>query len=116
MGILSDILNDAPGVKPLGTVSHMERCLASDRWITIHPHGDEENYRRIEIDEEGTILKGGAMALQGTNIRDFGKNMKDKKPEIEGERIKTKEEFDEKRKKVKQDLDDIYQLIESDKR
>lgn len=116
MGILSDILNDAPGVKPLGTVSHMERCLASDRWITIHPHGDEENYRRIEIDEEGTILKGGAMALQGTNIRDFGKNMKDKKPEIEGERIKTKEEFEEKRKKVKQDLDNIYQLIESDKR
>lgn len=116
MGILSDILNDAPGVKPLGTVSHMERCLASDRWITIHPHGDEENYRRIEIDDDGTILKGGAMALQGTNIRDFGKNMKDKKPEIEGTRIKTKEEFDEKRKKVKQDLDDIYELIESDKR
>lgn len=124
MGILSDILNDAPGVKPLGTVSHMERCLASDslitmdaeQWITIHPNG-EEDYRRIQIDDQtGEILKGGAMALQGTNIRDFGKNMKDKKPEIEGARIKTKEEFDEKRKKVKQDLDDIYELIESDKR
>lgn len=92
MGILSDILNDAPGVKPLGTVSHMERCLASDRWITIHPHGDEENYRRIEIDDDGTILKGGAMALQGTNIRDFGKNMADKK-RVQGMSIKTVDEY-----------------------
>lgn len=74
MGILSDILNDAPGVKPLGTVSHMERCLASDRWITIHPHGDEENYRRIEIDDDGTILRKAAQwrcreLISGTSER-----------------------------------------------
>lgn len=124
MGLLSNLLNDDSGKKAAGSVSDMEKRLASDslitmdaaRWITIHPNG-EEDYRRIEIDDQtGEILKGGAMALQGTNIKDFGKNMKDKKPEIEGERIKTKEEFDEKRKKVKKDLDDIYQLIESDKR
>ena len=124
MGLLSNLLNDNSGKKAAGSVSDMEKRLASDslitmdaaRWITIHPNG-EEDYRRIEIDDQtGEILKGGAMALQGTNIRDFGKNMKDKKPEIEGTRIKTKEEFDKRRKKVKQDLDDIYQLIESDKR
>lgn len=103
MGILSDILNDAPGVKPLGTVSHMERCLASDRWITIHPHGDEENYRRIEIDEEGTILKGGAMALQGTNIRDFGKNMANKE-RVRGMSIKTVDEYRAKEDELYKEL------------
>lgn len=124
MGILSDILNDAPGVKPLGTVSHMERCLASDRWITIHPHGDEENYRRIEIDEEGTILKGGAMALQGTNIKDFGKNMADKK-RVQGMSIKTVDEYRAKEKDLqnklveagkirsKGDFDQAYNLIKN---
>lgn len=103
MGILSDILNDAPGVKPLGTVSHMERCLASDRWITIHPHGDEENYRRMEIDDDGTILKGGAMALQGTNIRDFGKNMADKK-RVQGMSIKTVDEYRAKEDELYKEL------------
>lgn len=124
MGILSDILNDAPGVKPLGTVSHMERCLASDRWITIHPHGDEENYRRIEIDDDGTILKGGAMALQGTNIRDFGKNMADKK-RVQGMSIKTVDEYRAKEKDLqnklveagkmrnKGDFDQAYNLIKN---
>lgn len=124
MGILSDILNDAPGVKPLGTVSHMERCLASDRWITIHPHGDEENYRRIEIDDDGTILKGGAMALQGTNIRDFGKNMADKK-RVQGMSIKTVDEYRAKEKELqnklveagkmrnKGDFDQAYNLIKN---
>lgn len=103
MGMLSDILNDAPGVKPLGTVSHMERALASDRWITIHPHGDEENYRRIEIDEEGTILKGGAMALQGTNIRDFGKNMANKE-RVRGMSIKTVDEYRAKEDELYKEL------------
>ena len=103
MGILSDILNDAPGVKPLGTVSHMERCLASDRWITIHPHGDEENYRRMEIDDDGTILKGGAMALQGTNIRDFGKNMANKE-RVRGMSIKTVDEYRAKEDELYKEL------------
>jgi hypothetical protein len=115
MGILSDILNDAPAVIPLGNVSRMERCLASDRWITIHPHGDEEDYRRIEIDDNGTILKGGAVALQGTNIRDLGKNAREKRLEIEGKKFKTEEEYQEKEKRLKQDLDEINLLIESDK-
>ena len=124
MGLLSNLLNDNSGKKAAGSVSDMEKSLASDslitmdaeQWITIHPNGEGDN-RHIQIDDQtGEILKGGAMALQGTNIKDFGKNMKDNKPEIEGGRIKTKEEFDEKRKKVKKDLDDIYQLIESDKR
>ena len=103
MGILSDILNDAPGVKPLGTVSHMERCLASDRWITIHPHGDEENYRRIEIDDDGTILKGGAMALQGTTLRDFGKNMANKE-RVRGMSIKTVDEYRAKEDELYKEL------------
>lgn len=115
MGML-ELLEDGPKMRKMPQV--MDALLAEDKdqWITIHPNGEGDN-RHVQIDDQtGEILKGGAVALLGTNIRDFGKNMKDKKPEIEGERIKTKEEFDEKRKKVKQDLDDIYQLIESDKR
>ena len=116
MGIKELLEGNAP-VKTRVSLA-LDELLAEDKeqWITIHPNG-EEDYRRIQIDDQtGEILKGGAVALQGTNIRDFGKNMKNQKPEIEGHRFKTKEEFDKKRKKVKQDLDDIYQLIESDKR
>ena len=53
------------------------RGMAEDRWITIHPGGDEDNYRRIEInDETGEIEKGlGA----GTNIKDLSKTLKAKK-------------------------------------
>lgn len=132
MGILSDFLNDAPGVKPLGTVSHMERCLASDslitmdaeQWITIHPNG-EEDYRRIQIDDQtGEILKGGAMALQGTNIRDFGKNMANKE-RVRGMSIKTVDEYRAKEKDLqnklveagkmrnKGDFDQAYNLIKN---
>ncbi len=123
MGILSDILNDAPSVKPLGNVSHMEKCLASDsmitmdaeQWITIHPNGEGDN-RHIQIDDQtGEILKGGAVALQGTNIRDFGKNAREKRLEIEGKKFKTEEEYQEKEKRLKQDLDEINRLAESDK-
>ena len=32
--------------------------MAEDRWITIHPGGDLDVNRRIEIDDEGYILKG----------------------------------------------------------
>ena len=39
------------------------RGMAEDRWITIHPGGDLDVNRRIEIDEDGTILKGGAISL-----------------------------------------------------
>ena len=115
MGLLSNLLNDDSGKKAAGSVSDMEQALASDRWITIHPHGDEEDYRRIEIDDDGTILKGGAVALQGTNIRDLGKNAREKRLEIEGKKFKTKEEYQEKEKKLKQDLDEINRLAESDK-
>lgn len=115
MGLLSNLLNDNSGKKAAGSVSDMEKALASDRWITIHPHGDEEDYRRIEIDKEGTILKGGAVALQGTNIRDLGKNAREKRLEIEGKKFKTEEEYQEKEKRLKQDLDEINRLAESDK-
>ena len=59
------------------------RGMAEDRWITIHPGGDEANYRRIEIDDEtGEIEKGlGA----GTNIKDLSKTLKDKKNSQENE-------------------------------
>lgn len=59
------------------------RGMAEDRWITIHPGGDEDNYRRIEInDETGKIEKGlGA----GTNIKDLSKTLKDKKNSQENE-------------------------------
>ena len=111
MGILSDILNDAPGVKPLGTVSHMERCLASDsliamdaeQWITIHPNGEGDN-RHIQIDDEtGEILKGGAVALLGTNIKDFGKNMKNKE-RGRGMSIKTVDEYRAKEDELYKEL------------
>ena len=57
--------------------------MAEDRWITIHPGGDEDNYRRIEInDETGEIEKGlGA----GTNIKDLSKTLKAKKNSQENE-------------------------------
>ena len=59
------------------------RGMAEDRWITIHPGGDEDNYRRIEInDETGEIEKGlGA----GTNIKDLSKTLKAKKNGKENE-------------------------------
>ena len=59
------------------------RGMAEDRWITIHPGGDEDNYRRIEInDETGEIEKGlGA----GTNIKDLSKTLKAKKNGQENE-------------------------------
>lgn len=59
------------------------RGMAEDRWITIHPGGDEDNYRRIEInDETGEIEKGlGA----GTNIKDLSKTLKAKKNSQENE-------------------------------
>lgn len=57
--------------------------MAEDRWITIHPGGDEDNYRRIEInDETGEIEKGlGA----GTNIKDLSKTLKAKRKGEEAE-------------------------------
>ena len=59
------------------------RGMAEDGWITIHPGGDEDNYRRIEInDETGEIEKGlGA----GTNIKDLSKTLKAKKNSQENE-------------------------------
>lgn len=111
MGLLSKLLNDNSGKKAAGSVSDMEKRLASDslitmdaaRWITIHPNG-EEDYRRIEIDDQtGEILKGGAMALQGTNIKDFGENMKNKK-RVRGMSIKTVEEYQAKEKDLQNKL------------
>ena len=111
MGLLSNLLNDDSGKKAAGSVSDMEKRLASDslitmdaaRWITIHPNG-EEDYRRIEIDDQtGEILKGGAMALQGTNIKDFGENMKNKR-RVRGMSIKTVEEYQAKEKDLQNKL------------
>lgn len=46
MGLLSNLLNDDSGKKAAGSVSDMEQALASDRWITIHPHGFLQGGRR----------------------------------------------------------------------
>lgn len=89
MGML-ELLEDGPKMRKMPQV--MDALLAEDRWITIHPHGDYEDYRRIEIDEEGNILKGGAVALQGTNIKDFSKNMSNK-TRVKGMSFKTEEEY-----------------------
>lgn len=89
MGML-ELLEDGPKMRKIPQV--MDALLAEDRWITIHPHGDYEDYRRIEIDEEGNILKGGAVALQGTNIKDFSKNMSNK-TRVKGMSFKTEEEY-----------------------
>ena len=107
MGIMELLEGNTP-VKTRVSLA-LDELLAEDKeqWITIHPNGEGDN-RHIQIDDQtGEILKGGAVALQGTNIRDFGKNMKDLKPEIEGERIKTKEEFDEKefQKHINKDME-----------
>ena len=90
MGLLSNLLNDDSGKKAAGSVSDMEKALASDRWITIHPHGflqgegeDEtkQYYRRIFIDDEGNIEKGIG---KGHNIKDLSKAMKKEKEGTEG--------------------------------
>lgn len=90
MGLLSNLLNDNSGKKAAGSVSDMEKSLASDRWITIHPHGflqgegeDEtkQYYRRIFIDDDGNIEKGIG---KGHNIKDLSKAMKKEKEEKEG--------------------------------
>ena len=90
MGLLSNLLNDNSGKKAAGSVSDMEKALASDRWITIHPHGflqgegeDEtkQYYRRIFIDDDGNIEKGIG---KGHNIKDLSKAMKKEKEGAEG--------------------------------
>lgn len=45
--------------------------MAEDRWITIHPGGDLDVNRRIEIDDDGYILKGF-----GNKIKDLSANLK----------------------------------------
>lgn len=50
--------------------------MAEDRWITIHPGGDPDVNRRIEIDDDGTILKGFGNKIIGTNLRDLSANLK----------------------------------------
>ena len=112
MGML-ELLEDGPKMRKMPQV--MDALLAEDRWITIHPHGDYEDYRRIEIDEEGNILKGGAVALQGTNIKDFSKNMKDK-TEIEGRKFKTEEEYRKREEEIKNNFSKIRKLIDSGKK
>lgn len=90
MGLLSNLLNDNSGKKAAGSVSDMEKALASDRWITIHPHGflqgegeDEtkQYYRRIFIDDDGNIEKGIG---KGHNIKDLSKAMKKEKEGTDG--------------------------------
>ena len=50
--------------------------MAEDRWITIHPGGDPDVNRRIEIDDEGYILKGFGNKIVGTNLKDLSANLK----------------------------------------
>ena len=52
------------------------RGMAEDRWITIHPGGDLDVNRRIEIDDEGYILKGFGNKIVGTNLKDLSANLK----------------------------------------
>ena len=73
--------------------------MAEDRWITIHPGGDPDVNRRIEIDDDGTILKGGAVSLQGTNIKDLSKNYANK-VKVKGMSVKSVDEYREKEKSL----------------
>lgn len=58
-----------------GKIMRFDNNLAYDRWITIHPHGDDN--RHIEIDDKtGEILKGLSPNLQGTHIYDLKENLK----------------------------------------
>ena len=52
------------------------RGMAEDRWITIHPGGDLDVNRRIEIDDDGYILKGFGNKIIGTNLKDLSANLK----------------------------------------
>lgn len=52
------------------------RGMAEDRWITIHPGGDLDVNRRIEIDDNGYILKGFGNKIVGTNLKDLSANLK----------------------------------------
>lgn len=52
------------------------RGMAEDRWITIHPGGDLDVNRRIEIDDDGYILKGFGNKIVGTNLKDLSANLK----------------------------------------
>ena len=52
------------------------RGMAEDRWITIHPGGDPDVNRRIEIDDDGYILKGFGNKIIGTNLKDLSANLK----------------------------------------
>ena len=89
------------------------RGMAEDRWITIHPGGDEDNYRRIEInDETGEIEKGlGA----GTNIKDLSKTLKAKKNGEETEKTsKTDVKAVEKPKSLPQQIKASQKDIEAE--
>ena len=79
------------------------RGMAEDRWITIHPGGDLDVNRRIEIDDDGTILKGGAMSLLGTNIKDLSKNYANKS-KVEGVSIKSTDRYREKENSLNEGL------------
>lgn len=54
-----------------------ENGLAEDmaKWITIHPHDDDNRHIQIES-ETGEILKGFGKKLVGTNIKDLSGNLK----------------------------------------
>lgn len=113
MGLLPNLLNDNSRKKAAGSVSDMERSLANDDWITIHPYGflqgegeDEtkQYYRRIYIDDEGNIEKGIG---KGHNFKEFFK--KKEKEGTEGKTPGTKEDtsgLTELQKKVKVLIDD----------
>ena len=60
----------------------LDSALEQGKWITIHPHGDDEGYRRLFIDEAGTILKGGAKALIGKKVNEIGETFRKMKETV----------------------------------
>ena len=89
------------------------RGMAEDRWITIHPGGNPEDARRVEIDDyTGEIKKGLATALIGTNIKDISKKFKDKE-KVEGKKVKDTNEFKRKEESLKDRINKVKELIKT---
>ena len=97
------------------------RGMAEDRWITIHPGGDPDVNRRIEIDDEGYILKGFGNKIVGTNLKDLSANLKaikngeqPIKMDKDGNRVTEQEEVPKHVKEIDENLiiyKDKYQVI-----
>lgn len=99
------------------------RGMAEDRWITIHPFGRKQGendtgegkryYQRIFINDETDEIEGGLGGkLNGTKIKDLGKNLKNVKEDkplkmSDSEGGKTEKKEAEKPKNFKDRIKDI---------